>query len=484
MRDVVQTNSHWYLLSELIDGGQMLDYVISHGRLSEKKARKFSRQISSALDYAHHNNISHRDLRLENVLVTRSDDIKIIDFGDCNFFEADNSLKTFCGWKYSVAPEVLAGVGYQGPSVDIWQFGIILYTMVCGKVPFDDPSTPKLYEKIKYGNPDFPNWLTVDCISLIKRMLVTQPSQRAILQEIMNHPWMIQGFGSQPANHLPRRESITLPIDQEVVAAMTGFTFGSPEVIEAKLIKIIKSSAYKIAVLKAATQEEIRAQSYNTTTGYGKPFLGINLRLTRDTIANSSDPALETLRVGEDPFNAFHPLISIYYLVREKQDRERIARSENLIRKPIETALQPAGIFSDLATDGPEIGTLVVIIDRAKNLPDRKKIGKQDPFCVVKFGKEAKKTTTDRRGGQTPKWDHELRFVVHDSPDYYQLKVTIFNDDKNKKMGLIGEKWVDLRDVIVRGGGQKDFWQSLSCGGKYAGEVRAELTFYDSRPRQ
>ncbi|KAL2256313.1 hypothetical protein VTK26DRAFT_1858 [Humicola hyalothermophila] len=143
--------------------------------------------------------------------------------------------------------------------------------------------------------------------------------------------------------------------------------------------------------------------------------------------------------------------------------------------------MHTAGIFSDMSIDGPEIGTLVLVVDRAKNLPNRKTIGKQDPYCAARLGKEAKKTTTDIRGGQTPRWDQELRFTVHDSPDYYQLKVSVFNDDK--KTELIGEVWIDLRDIIVPGGGQSDKWHHLNCKGKYAGEVRLETTYYDSRPK-
>ncbi|OTB16570.1 hypothetical protein K445DRAFT_58895 [Daldinia sp. EC12] len=143
--------------------------------------------------------------------------------------------------------------------------------------------------------------------------------------------------------------------------------------------------------------------------------------------------------------------------------------------------MHTAGIFSDMSVDGPEIGTLVLIVDRAKNLPNRKTIGKQDPYCAARLAKEAKKTTTDIRGGQTPKWDQELRFTVHDSPDYYQLKLSVFNDDR--KTELIGETWIDLRDIIVRGGGQSDQWHNLNCKGKYAGEVRIEITYYDSRPK-
>ncbi|KAK4946292.1 hypothetical protein LTR66_014301, partial [Elasticomyces elasticus] len=140
-----------------------------------------------------------------------------------------------------------------------------------------------------------------------------------------------------------------------------------------------------------------------------------------------------------------------------------------------------AGIFSDMTVDGPEIGTLVMIVDRAKNLPNRKTMGKQDPYCAARLGKEAKKTETDRRGGQTPRWDQELRFTVHDSPDYYNLKVSLFNDDK--RTDLIGETWIPLESVVIPGGGQNDLWHSLNCKGKYAGEIRIELTFYDTRPK-
>jgi hypothetical protein len=63
-----------------------------------------------------------------------------------------------------------------------------------------------------------------------------------------------------------------------------------------------------------------------------------------------------------------------------------------------------AGIYADMSVDGPQIGTLVAVFDRAKNLPNRKTLGKQNPYCAARLGKEAKKTGTDMRGGQTPKW--------------------------------------------------------------------------------
>ncbi|KAJ4332431.1 hypothetical protein N0V95_009661 [Ascochyta clinopodiicola] len=140
-----------------------------------------------------------------------------------------------------------------------------------------------------------------------------------------------------------------------------------------------------------------------------------------------------------------------------------------------------AGIFSDMTVDGPVIGTLVAIIDRARNLPNKRTMGKQDPYCAARLGKEAKKTHTDKRGGQTPKWDQELRFTVHDSPDYHRIKVSVFNDDR--KTELIGDTFIALHTVITPGGGQSDGWHTLDCKGKYAGEIRIEFTYYDTRPK-
>lgn len=134
MVDMQKTKYHWYMLFEYVNGGQMLDYIIAHGRLKEKQARKFGRQIASALDYCHRNNVVHRDLKIENILISKTGDIKIIDFGLSNLFAPRSLLKTFCGSLYFAAPELLMARQYTGPEVDVWSFGIVLYVLVCGKV--------------------------------------------------------------------------------------------------------------------------------------------------------------------------------------------------------------------------------------------------------------------------------------------------------------------------------------------------------------
>jgi serine/threonine protein kinase len=172
MRDVVRTNYHWYMLFEFVNGGQMLDYIISHGRLKEKQARKFARQIASALDYCHRNSIVHRDLKIENILISKTGDIKIIDFGL-------SQLKTFCGSLYFAAPELLQAKQYTGPEVDVWSFGIVLYVLVCGKVPFDDQSMPQLHAKIKKGHVDYPPWLSAGSYTFLQVLTAANRQQSA-----------------------------------------------------------------------------------------------------------------------------------------------------------------------------------------------------------------------------------------------------------------------------------------------------------------
>lgn len=336
LRDVVRTNYHWYMLFEYVNGGQMLDYIISHGKLKEKQARKFSRQIASALDYCHRNSIVHRDLKIENILISKTGDIKIIDFGLSNLFSPRGHLKTFCGSLYFAAPELLQARAYTGPEVDVWSFGIVLYVLVCGKVPFDDQSMPALHAKIKKGLVDYPNWLSSECKNLLSRMLVTDPKQRATMGEVMAHPWMNKGYSGPPDNFLPRREPIMLPLDPEVINAMTGFNFGPPEVIQSQLTRLIESEEYQRGVRAFQQEKDMPqpARDGDKKRGMFDFYKRRNSMSSRDTL---TAPSSEALGLGNDPMNAFSPLLSIYYLVKEKQDRERV---DNVV--PTLSTQQPA----------------------------------------------------------------------------------------------------------------------------------------------
>ncbi|WEW55821.1 Serine/threonine-protein kinase [Emydomyces testavorans] len=319
MRDVVRSNNHWYMFFEYVNGGQMLDYIISHGKLKEKQARKFARQIASALDYCHKNNIVHRDLKIENILISKTGDIKIIDFGLSNLFSPKGQLKTFCGSLYFAAPELLQARQYIGPEVDVWSFGIVLYVLVCGKVPFDDQSMPQLHAKIKKGVVEYPQGLSSDCRHIISRMLVTDPKHRASLTEIMNHPWMTKGYNGPPENYLPNREPLQLPLDLEVIHRMTGFDFGPPDFIVTQLTKVIESEDYQSAV-RAFMREYHTPNPINDKKRGVFDFYKRRNSTSKDNLSNTS---LETMHQAVDPINGYHPLLAIYNLVKEKIDREK-----------------------------------------------------------------------------------------------------------------------------------------------------------------
>ena len=357
MRDVVRTDYHWYMLFEYVNGGQMLDYIISHGRLKEKQARKFGRQIASALDYCHRNSIVHRDLKIENILISKTGDIKIIDFGLSNLFSPKSHLKTFCGSLYFAAPELLQARQYTGPEVDIWSFGIVLYVLVCGKVPFDDQSMPQLHAKIKKGVVDYPTWLSlgrranvpalfitdslIECRSLISRMLVTDPKQRASLGEILNHPWITKGFNSPPENYLPPREPLQLPLDPQIIEKMHGFDFGDPEFIERELTRVLASEDYHNALRNNAREHAVHAIGNEKKRGVFDFYKRRNSVTSRETLPNMSSDAVQ---LGLDPTNAFSPLISIYYLVREKRERERLEANPGALSMPMSPGEKPLKI--------------------------------------------------------------------------------------------------------------------------------------------
>lgn len=255
----------------------------------------------------------------------------------------------------------------------------MLYVLVCGKVPFDDQSMPALHAKIKRGMVEYPAWLSAECKHLLSRMLVTNPANRAALQEVSNHAWMTKGYDGPPNSHLPVREPLRSgELDPEVVKGMTGFEFGTPEEIEAKLQEVLTSELYLNAL---AVWDERKGQSsvsngarsstqldrldtssprlndlgnigkaarspskrFSGLGFYGKKLAGNvaaafsgkaddSNEMTAGAVngVNGRAPQPQTIGAGgvrtdlTDPTRGYHPLLSIYYLVREKIDRERI----------------------------------------------------------------------------------------------------------------------------------------------------------------
>ena len=200
------------MIMEYAEGGELFNYIIEKGNLSEKESRNIFQQIIDAIYYLHQIGICHRDLKPENILFDSKDKkrIKIIDFGLSNLYMVGNIsnnnilslssqkdlLETPCGSPGYAPPEMILGCKYDGIMTDIWSSGIILYAMLCGYLPFDDFSEDKLYSKIIKGNYDYPPMIEIsdEAKKFINSILVVNPKQRANIEEIKNNKWFSKNY--------------------------------------------------------------------------------------------------------------------------------------------------------------------------------------------------------------------------------------------------------------------------------------------------
>ncbi|KAJ3588759.1 hypothetical protein NHX12_009613 [Muraenolepis orangiensis] len=231
--EVIETDKTLYLIMEYASGGEVFDYLVSHGRMKEIEARAKFRQIVSAVHYCHQKNIVHRDLKAENLLLDADANIKIADFGFSNEFTLGNKLDTFCGSPPYAAPELFQGKKYDGPEVDVWSLGVILYTLVSGSLPFDGQNLKELRERVLRGKYRVPFYMSTDCEGILRRFLVLNPTKRCTLDQVMKDKWINSGFeGEDLKPHLEPAEDFS---DASRIEVMVGMGFTTEEIKDALL---------------------------------------------------------------------------------------------------------------------------------------------------------------------------------------------------------------------------------------------------------
>lgn len=190
--EVLDTKNTIFLMMECAEGGEMFDYIVAQKHVPEIQACKFFHQIIDGVEILHKNEITHRDLKPENLLLKASPDgwiVKIVDFGLSNTHEGGKLLTTACGSPCYAAPEMIAGRKYFGPLADLWSIGVILFALVCGYLPFEDPNTSVLYKKILSGEYSPAKWISPEVKNLIKCILEVDPKKRYRISDIRKHPW-------------------------------------------------------------------------------------------------------------------------------------------------------------------------------------------------------------------------------------------------------------------------------------------------------
>nr|POE56238.1 carbon catabolite-derepressing protein kinase [Quercus suber] len=214
-------------------GGELFDYIVQNGKMTEVKARKFFQQIVCAVEYCHRHKIVHRDLKPENLLLDEQLNVKIADFGLSNIMTDGNFLKTSCGSPNYAAPEVISGKLYAGPEVDVWSCGVILYVLLVGRLPFDDEYIPALFKKIASGTFYVPNYLSSGAVRLIKKMLQVNPVNRITVPEIRQDPWFMEDLAEylQP----PVEDFIDTGVDPAKAIDPHALARGKPVAVREKL---------------------------------------------------------------------------------------------------------------------------------------------------------------------------------------------------------------------------------------------------------
>uniref|UniRef100_A0A1I7T7D9 SNF-related serine/threonine-protein kinase n=1 Tax=Caenorhabditis tropicalis TaxID=1561998 RepID=A0A1I7T7D9_9PELO len=192
--EVLDTQTKIFLILELGDY-DLHDFIIKHEKgVCESMAQQYFCQIMTAIDYCHQLHVVHRDLKPENVVFfEKLGMVKLTDFGFSNTYETGEQLSTSCGSLAYSAPEILLGDSYDAPAVDVWSLGVILYMLVCGRLPFQEANDSETLTKILDCKYSIPDALSDECRHLIQSMLVREPQKRASLDKIVSSSWVQAG---------------------------------------------------------------------------------------------------------------------------------------------------------------------------------------------------------------------------------------------------------------------------------------------------
>mmetsp|Transcript_27258 Transcript_27258/g.63690 ORF Transcript_27258/g.63690 Transcript_27258/m.63690 type:complete len:586 (-) Transcript_27258:245-2002(-) len=200
LHEVLHTPSQILMVMDYVSGGDLLEVLNTQPRFKEEQARQLFTQICHGVSFCHSLGVAHRDLKPENILLERKADgahrIRLADFGLATLMRAGEMLSTACGSPHYVAPEILkilnfdATARYDGRKADVWSLGVILYVLLCYKLPFEAESTVLLYKKIRRGSPSFPAHLSPAARDLLTRMLKVSAEQRTTLDQAVDSEWL------------------------------------------------------------------------------------------------------------------------------------------------------------------------------------------------------------------------------------------------------------------------------------------------------
>lgn len=228
------------LVMEYCVGGDMYQYLNKFGMLSEHQARRYYSQLLDALAFIHRQNIVHRDVKLENLLITHMNDLKLADWGLSTTFNSEHLMNDSCGSPHYAAPEVWTKSFYVGPELDVWSSGVCLYAMLSASLPFRDKSMDKLKSKIIAGKVPPHKSIRSDAWALLTKVLHPNLKLRLTIEDILSHSWMHPESPLWTQSEYELKESTTLKFQISESGIDIAKLSKSTDVINPKQIQILR----------------------------------------------------------------------------------------------------------------------------------------------------------------------------------------------------------------------------------------------------
>ena len=204
--EVIETARSIILILEYVDGGTVQQLVKRHKKIEEADAQRILYQLLDAVEYCHASHVCHRDLKLENFMLSRNGrSLTLIDFGLSVVWKPGQALFKSYGTPCYMAPEIIKGASYQGEHVDTWSLGVALATMLTGSLPFQGAGDTELKKRILRGTFACPEHVSPEARDLLQRLLALQPDARIKLADIRRHPWLKSYADSHAGSSTPER---------------------------------------------------------------------------------------------------------------------------------------------------------------------------------------------------------------------------------------------------------------------------------------
>ena len=264
LHQVIETEKDIYLIMELAKGKSLYHHIYHGGPMQEDEARAIFIQLLSAVSYCHNQGIIHRDLKPGNIVIDKKGRIKLIDFGLSTLVNPGQKLNYHCGTLPYAAPEILLGRLYDGPKVDMWALGVVLYYIIAGRLPFDAVKASELRRQILSGHYSVPSGISIELDDLISILLTPNPKHRPTASEVMLHPWITEASEEFPDLC---EEQFPLRPDPAIIKAMGHIGFRAQEIKDSLLERKYNEAMATYFFLKRQALQEYdsptRAQPMN-----------------------------------------------------------------------------------------------------------------------------------------------------------------------------------------------------------------------------